>query len=135
MSLKRESPQHIIAHEKLLTPLLAANAAPKSIMSSNFRYLAYSFGQMLAHHTSSGCPVVAGDLLGSGTISGPLPDSLACLLEICERGSKPLELEGGQKRIWLQDGDEVVMKAIAQGRDGKGSVGFGECTGAILPAK
>lgn len=133
MSLKREL-STCIREAPSLTPCLASDSTPTSIMSSNLRHLAYSFGQMLAHSTSSGCPLQAGDMMGSGTISGPEPGSLACLLEICERGSKPLQLEGAQ-RTWLEDGDEVVMKAIAPGRDGRGSVGFGECTGKILPAK
>lgn len=99
---------------------------------------------MLAHHTSSGCPLRAGDLLGSGTISGPSPDSLACLLEITERGAKRLTFEKGEgegqgqgtvERTWLEDGDEVGMKAMAIGKNGQGNVGFGSCTGKILPAK
>lgn len=92
---------------------------------------------MLAHHTITGCPMQAGDMLGSGTISGPEPNSLACLLEITERGSKPFKTTGGQDRVWLQDGDRVDMTAAAKRTvDGENAnVGFGICSGVIKPAK
>lgn len=79
----------------------------------------------------------AGDMLGSGTISGPEPKSLACLLEITERGSKPFKTTGGQERVWLQDGDRVDMTAVAKRIvDGENAnVGFGICSGVIKPAK
>ncbi|GHJ83663.1 hypothetical protein NliqN6_0065 [Naganishia liquefaciens] len=110
---------------------------PTHVMRSNLKHLAYSFGQMLAHHTVSGCPMQAGDMLGSGTISGPEPNSLACLLEITERGSKPFKTSGGQERVWLQDGDRVDMTAVAKRTvDGENAnVGFGNCSGVIKPAK
>jgi fumarylacetoacetase len=79
----------------------------------------------------------AGDMLGSGTISGPEPTSLACLLEITERGTKPLTTAEGKEMIWLSDGDEVLMTAVASrvGEEGEpANVGFGVCTGKILPA-
>ena len=79
----------------------------------------------------------AGDMLGSGTISGPEPDSLACMLEIAERGKKPLTTTGGKERVWIHDGDRVDMYARAERvtEDGEvANVGFGVCSGTIKPA-
>lgn len=79
----------------------------------------------------------AGDMLGSGTISGPDPESLACMLEITERGSKPLSTVGGNTRVWIEDGDVVDMYARVErtGDDGEvANVGFGVCSGAVKPA-
>ncbi|KAJ9102974.1 hypothetical protein QFC19_004531 [Naganishia cerealis] len=114
----------------------AGEDEPTHVMHSNLKHLAYSFGQMLAHHTVSGCPMQAGDMLGSGTISGPEPKSLACLLEITERGTKPFRTSGGQERVWLQDGDRVDMTAVAKRTVGgeNGNVGFGVCSGVVKPA-
>lgn len=95
--------------------------------------LVWSFPQMLAHHTITGCPIRAGDLLGSGTISGETTSSLGCLLEQTLNGKRPIQLEGGEQRTWLEDGDEVILKAWA-GNERDGYVGFGDATGVLLPA-
>jgi fumarylacetoacetase len=95
--------------------------------------LVWSFPQMLAHHTITGCPIVAGDLLGSGTISGETTSSLGCLLEQTLNGKRPIQLEGGEERIWLEDGDEVILQACA-GNEKDGYVGFGDAAGVLLPA-
>lgn len=95
--------------------------------------LIWSFPQMLAHHTITGCLMKAGDLLGSGTISGKTPSSLGCLLEQTLNGKRPVELEGGEHRHWLEDGDEVILKAWA-GNEKHGYVGFGDAAGVLLPA-
>lgn len=103
---------------------------------AEFSYIC-SFAQMLAHQTVSGCPASTGDMLGSGTISGPEPDSLACLLEITERGTKPIKTAGGGSRVWLEDGDKVDMYAQAKRTTSDGevaNVGFGVCSGTISPA-
>lgn len=96
--------------------------------------LVWSFPQMLAHHTITGCVMRDGDLLGSGTISGTTRTSLGCLLEQTENGKEALSLKGGERRIWLEDGDEVILKASA-GDQETGLVGFGDAAGVILPAR
>jgi fumarylacetoacetase len=106
--------------------------APQRISRSNFRHLYWSLRQQVAHHTVNGCPLRPGDLLASGTVSGPTPDSLGCLLELTWRGTKPLALEAGETRRFLEDGDRVTMSAWCQGAGYR--VGFGNVTGTVLPA-
>ena len=90
----------------LLTPRMReAGTQPFRMTSAQFRGLYWTFAQMLANHTSNGCNLEVGDLLGSGTVSGPVPDSRACLAELTERGTKPLQLPTGETRAWLEDGD------------------------------
>ncbi len=96
--------------------------------------LSWSFSQMLAHHTSTGCPMRPGDLLGSGTVSGPDKESRGCLLELTWRGTEPIDLPDGTQRRFLQDGDELTIKAWCE-REGAARIGFGSCSGVILPAK
>jgi fumarylacetoacetase len=108
-------------------------AAPARITESNFKYVYWSFAQMATHHASNGCNLAPGDLLGSGTASGPTDESRACLLEATVRGNVPLVLPDGETRAWLEDGDEVVFRARAK-REGHVSIGFGECRGRIEPA-
>ena len=93
----------------------------------------WTVAQLIAHHTSGGCNLGAGDLFGSGTISGPTPGGFGSLLEATEGGRKPLDLPSGESRSFLEDGDEVIMRARAR-RDGFASIGFGECRGVIEPA-
>ncbi|MDX2134390.1 MAG: fumarylacetoacetase [Saprospiraceae bacterium] len=100
------------------------------ICRSNTRYLYWSMAQQLAHHTVNGCNVRVGDLLASGTISGPEPDSYGSLLELTWGGQKPLALKGGQTRTFIQNGDAVTMRAWAE-KDGV-RVGFGAVTGRIV---
>jgi fumarylacetoacetase len=88
---------------------------------------------MVAHHTMGGCNLRPGDLLGTGTVSGPSRESRGCLLELTWRGTEPLRLPSGEERRFLEDGDEVVMRARCE-REGYRSIGFGDCTGTILPA-
>lgn len=95
--------------------------------------LYWTFGQMLAHHASNGCNMRAGDMLGSGTISGPLPTNRGCLLELTRRGAEPVSLPNGDTRAFLEDGDEVTLRAFAE-RAGAVRIGFGECRGVITPA-
>ena len=91
------------------------------------------FAQMLTHHMSNGCNLQPGDLLGSGTTSGPLDANRACLNELTNRGAQPLKLPNGDTRGYLEDGDEVIFRARAA-RDGFCSIGFGECRARIEPA-
>ena len=102
------------------------------ICESNYRYLYWSMAQQLAHHTVGGCNLRTGDLLASGTISGPTDDSRGSLLEIAWRGEEPLSLGSGEQRSSVQDGDTVTLTGWCQG-DGY-RVGFGECSGKLLPA-
>jgi fumarylacetoacetase len=108
-------------------------AAPQTVSVSNFKHLYWSMAQQVAHHTVTGCNLRPGDLLASGTISGPTPDSFGSMLELSWRGAKPLPLAGGETRTFLQDGDRVTIRGWCQG-DGY-RVGFGEVTGKILPAR
>jgi fumarylacetoacetase len=106
---------------------------PYKISQSNFKYLYWNILQQLAHHTVNGCNLRTGDLLASGTISGPAPDSYGSMLELAWKGEKPIKLSAGEERKFLEDGDTVIMTGYSQG-DGY-RVGFGEVTGKILPAK
>uniref|UniRef100_A0A8C9XIR6 Fumarylacetoacetase n=1 Tax=Sander lucioperca TaxID=283035 RepID=A0A8C9XIR6_SANLU len=103
-----------------------------TISKSNFKYMYWTMKQQLAHHTVNGCNVRPGDLLASGTISGPDPESFGSMLELSWRGSKNIDLGGGETRTFLKDGDEVTITGYCQG-DGY-RVGFGTCMGTILPA-
>jgi fumarylacetoacetase len=99
---------------------------------SNFQHLYWNVRQQLAHHTVNGCNLRPGDLLASGTISGSTPDSLGSLIELTWKGTRPLELPGGERRVFLQDGDQLTLTGWCQGESYR--VGFGEVTGRILPA-
>ena len=110
----------------------AAMNEAANICRTNFKYMYWSSVQQLVHHASSGCAMNVGDLLGSGTISGPEKDQRGSLLEISWNGTEPLELPGGVKRTFLEDGDSLVMRGWCQG-DGY-RVGFGEVEGTITPA-
>lgn len=112
--------------------LKPADATASTICRTNFRHLYWSMAQQLAHHTVSGCSTRVGDLMGSGTISGPTPDSLGSLLELAWNGERPLALPGGATRSFLDDGDEVIITGWCRGEGYR--VGFGEVRGEILPA-
>ena len=109
-------------------------AAPDRVASSNARYLYWTVAQLVAHHASGGCNLGPGDLFGSGTISGPMPGSFGSLLEATEGGRRLFELPLGESRSFLEDGDEVIMRARAH-RAGYASIGFGECRGRVDPAR
>jgi len=102
------------------------------ISHTNFKYMYWTMAQQLVHHTGSGCNTRVGDLMGSGTISGPTPDSLGSLLEMTFNGREPITLETGEKRAFIEDGDELDLRGWCQG-DGY-RVGFGHCSGVVLPA-
>jgi len=120
-----------IALEVRLRPEGAAHAT--TIARTNFRHMYWTMAQQLAHHTVSGCNTRVGDLMGSGTISGPTPDSFGSLLELTWNGTKPITLDGGGTRTFIEDGDELTLAGWCQG-DGY-RVGFGTCVGTILPAR
>ena len=102
------------------------------ICNTNFKYMYWSMAQQLTHHTITGCQVEVGDMMGSGTISGPTPESFGSMLELAWNATKPVELAGGESRTFIEDGDTVIMKGHAE-KDGI-RVGFGEVRGKVLPA-
>jgi fumarylacetoacetase len=106
---------------------------PVRISASNARWLYWSLAQQVAHHTCNGCNLRPGDLLASGTISGPTPDSLGSLLELAWKGTRPIALPGGETRVFLQDGDRLTITGWCEGPGYR--VGFGEVMGKIVPAQ
>jgi len=112
-----------------LQPQGAAKAT--EISRSSYRHMYYSAAQQLAHHAISGCQMRTGDLLGSGTISGPEKHEFGSLLELSWGGKEPLTLETGESRSFLEDGDTLTLSGWAEGKDYR--IGFGDCTGRILP--
>jgi fumarylacetoacetase len=108
-------------------------AAPERLARSNFRHAHWTIAQMLAHHTVGGCNLRCGDLLGSGTQSGPLPEEAGSLLELTAGGTHEITLGSGEKRTFLEDGDRVTLRGRCA-REGFAAIGFGEATGRILPA-
>ncbi|MDP9253828.1 MAG: fumarylacetoacetase, partial [Verrucomicrobiota bacterium] len=110
----------------------AKMGAPHIITRTNLQNLYWSISQQLAHHTVGGCNLRAGDLLASGTISGPIEESRGCMLELTWRGANPLQLPNGETRKWLEDGDTLSMTGWCNG-DGY-RVGFGEVSGRVAPA-
>ena len=115
----------------LSVSLQPPGGAPDVIAETNSNALYYSAAQQLAHHTSSGCPMRTGDLLGSGTISGPEPRNRGSLLELTWGGQTPLTLSTGGTRSFLEDGDTVTLSGSAQGCGYR--IGFGTCSGRVLP--
>ena len=113
-----------------LTP---ENSTEKIISNSNFKYMYWNMSQQLAHHTVNGCNVRCGDLMGSGTISGSTPDSFGSMLELAWKGTKPLLMNDGTERRFIQDGDTVTMRGFCQNEHVR--IGFGEVKAKILPAK
>jgi fumarylacetoacetase len=108
--------------------------APTRVSFGTFADMYWTMSQMVAHHTSTGCNMRPGDLLGSGTISGPVKESRGCMLERTWRGTEPITLGDGTERKFLQDGDEVTIRGWCEGA-GLPRIGFGECRGTILPAQ
>lgn len=136
----REVPLLAHLHEPrpmLYDIVLAVDLTPQggpttTIARTNYREMYYSSPQQLAHHTTSGCPMRVGDLLGSGTISGPTRAERGSLLELSWGGKEPLTLTGGATRSFLADGDTLVLRGECRGEGY--TIGFGECAGTVLPA-
>ena len=128
--LKDEGP--MLFDIDLEVSLAPEGQAASTIARTNYNELYYSAAQQLAHHTTSGCAMRTGDLLGSGTISGPEKENRGSLLELSWGGKEPIKLESGETQSFLEDGDTLTLKGKARG-DGY-TVGFGECVGAVLPA-
>lgn len=118
----------------LQTEAMRSNGSTEQQLSrSNFKYSFWTAAQMITHHTSNGCPLQAGDLMGTGTQSGPEQAEAGSLLELTQGGKQAIELDNGEQRTFLQDGDTVIMRAHCQ-REGFRSIGFGEVASTVLPA-
>jgi len=108
--------------------------AGERLSCSNFKDAYWSVAQLIAHHTVNGCNLASGDLLGSGTLSGPLAEQGGSMMELSGGGKKPIGLANGESRTWLQDGDSIILRGYCQ-RQGFRRIGFGECRGTVLPAR
>jgi fumarylacetoacetase len=106
---------------------------PHRLSQSSFEHSYWTIAQMVAHHTVSGCNLMPGDLLGTGTQAGPAPEQGGCLLELTEGGKRAIELPGGEVRRFLEDGDTLILRAYCE-RPGFARIGFGECAGTVVPA-
>ena len=108
------------------------NATETLISKSNFKYMYWTMAQQLAHHTVNGCRVNSGDMMGSGTISGPTPDSYGSMLELTWGGKNPIKLNDGTERKFINDNDTIIMRGYCKNNEMR--IGFGECSGKLLPA-
>jgi len=118
---------------ELSVSMAPADKPATQIARTNYNRMYYSAAQQIAHHASSGCAMRVGDLIGSGTISGPEPDQRGSLLELTLGGSEPLTLSTGEQRSFIEDGDTLTLEGAARGSGY--TIGFGSCTGTILPAQ
>ena len=129
--LKTEGDLH---YDVKLQVALKPEGTKETVLSnSNYKYMYWNVNQQVAHHTSNGCNLQVGDMYGSGTISGPKPNEFGSLLEITWRGEKPVTLNDGSQRKFINDGDTVIMRGHAE-KDGV-RVGFGEVSALVLPSK
>lgn len=117
---------------KLKASVETENGDLNLLTETNFKHLYWTMSQQLAYHTSNGCNVRAGDLLGSGTISGPTKNSYGSMLELTWGGKEPITLKDGTKRTFFNDGDHVIIRGYC--KDDKVRIGFGKCTGKIMPS-
>lgn len=113
--------------------ILPDNSEETVVCKSNYKYMYWNMSQQLAHHSVNGCNINCGDMMASGTISGPTPDSYGSMLELSWRGSKPLKMNDGSERKFIQDHDTVIMRGYCQNEQVK--IGFGEVSTKVLPAK
>ena len=125
-------PKPMLFDIDLSVTMAPMGGAATTVAATNYNRMYYSAAQQLAHHASSGCAMSAGDLLGSGTISGPEKSERGSLLELTWGGKEPMTLDTGETRTFIQDGDTLTLHGAAKG-DGF-QIGFGTCTGTILPA-
>ncbi len=109
-------------------------SAPARLALTNYRHAYWSAAQMVAHHTVNGCNLQAGDLLGTGTLSGPTLDAACALIELTSGGKNPIRLPNGEQRTWVEDGDTISLRGWCE-KPGAARIGFGECVGTVLPAK
>lgn len=109
------------------------NGDQNTLSQSNFKYMYWTMAQQLAHHTSNGCNVRAGDMMGSGTLSGKTKDSYGSMLELTWAGKEPITLKDGTKRVFFNDGDNVILHGYCKNENVR--IGFGECAGKVLPPR
>ena len=124
-----------ITLEVRLSSRIMRDAGGEAVLLSrgNFADMYWTIAQLLTHHASNGCNLRPGDLLASGTVSGPDPGSRGCLLELTSRGAEPLTLPSGETRRFLEDGDEVLLRGYCEA-PGARRIGFGECSGVVMPS-
>jgi fumarylacetoacetase len=118
---------------KLQVAIQPENSAETVICNSNYKYMYWTMEQQLAHHTVNGCNVNVGDMMGSGTISGPQPHEYGSMMELSWKGTKPLTLNDGTERKFINDNDTVILRGYCQNEHVR--IGFGECKAKLLPAK
>lgn len=129
--LEYEGNRHIDIN--LEVSLIPENSSESRLAISNYKHMYWNMNQQLAHHTVNGCNIRSGDMMASGTISGNEPETYGSMLELSWRGTKPIKLENGEERKFIQDNDTVIMRGHAQ-KDGV-RVGFGEVRTKVLPAR
>jgi fumarylacetoacetase len=112
----------------------ADGRAPYRLSRSNFRHCYWTLVQLVTHHSVNGCNLRPGDLLGTGTQSGPQPSEAGSLLELTQGGKQPIDLGNAERRRFLEDGDTVILRAHCVSA-GAARIGFGECVGRVLPAR
>ena len=118
---------------ELTVAIKTENGAKKVVTNSNYKHMYWNMNQQLAHHTVNGCNVNCGDILASGTISGPEEGSFGSMLEISWKGTKPVKMPDGSERKFIQDGDSIIFNGRAKNKDF--NIGFGELISKVLPAK
>lgn len=129
--LKYEGDRHIDIN--LAVSLIPENGSENTLANSNYKHMYWNMNQQLAHHTVNGCNIRGGDMMASGTISGNTPETYGSMLELSWRGTKPLKLENGEERKFIQDNDTVIMRGHAQKAGVR--IGFGEVRTKVLPAR
>ncbi|MBJ2172600.1 fumarylacetoacetase [Aureibaculum sp. A20] len=117
---------------KLQASILPENGKETKVSESNFKYMYWTMAQQLTHHTSNGCNVRAGDMMGSGTISGPTKESYGSMLELTWAGKNPITLNDGSERKFINDNDTVILRGYCKNDTVR--IGFGDCSGKMLPA-
>lgn len=117
-----------------LTAEIDTGSGPVTIVRTNLRELFWTLAQMVTHQASGGAPLEAGDLIATGTVSGAAEEARACLVEITRLGAEPITLPDGTRRVMLEDGDTLALRGKARAA-GHVPIGFGECTGTVVPAK
>lgn len=132
---QRSGAYNIVLEVQILTAVMReSNSDPFTLSISNAKNMYWTFAQMITHHSVNGCELKPGDLFGTGTLSGPEPDAMGSLLEMTEGGKQPVRLPNGETRTFLEDGDEIILKARCV-KQGVPSIGFGESRAIVLPAR
>jgi fumarylacetoacetase len=123
----------IVVEAWLQTAAMAQNGqAAQRLSRANYQEAHWTAAQLVTHHTVNGCNLGSGDLLGTGTLSGPEPDQGGSLLELSRGGKVPIRLPGDEPRTFLEDGDTIILRGYCE-RPGRRRIGFGECRGTVLP--